>query len=167
MQRTRKFPPIGGRILKSAVSVALCMLVYHLRTLLPVGNGIPFYSALAALWCLQPYHDTTKKNAWQRTIGTMTGALYGLLFLLLLRSSGLTEPVIVYLLASVFIIPVIYTTVVLNRRNAAFFSCVVFLSISLTHSLDDDPFLFVLNRVLDTFIGIGIFRSKSVQQGGT
>ncbi len=156
MQRTRKFPPIGGRIIKSAVSVALCMLVYHLRTLLPIGNGIPFYSALAALWCLQPYHDTTRKNAWQRTIGTMTGAMYGLLFLLLLRASGLTEPVIVYLLASVFIIPVIYTTVVLNRRNAAFFSCVVFLSISLTHSLDDDPFLFVLNRVLDTFIGIGI-----------
>ena len=49
-----KLPPIGARIIKSALSVALCMVVYWLRTLLPVGNGIPFYSALAALWCMQP-----------------------------------------------------------------------------------------------------------------
>lgn len=156
MQTTRKLPPIGARIIKSSVSVALCMLIYHLRTLLPIGNGIPFYSALAALWCLQPYHDTTKKNAWQRSIGTLTGALFGLLFLMFLRAADISEPIIVYLLAAVVIIPVIYTTVVLNKRNAAFFSCVVFLSIALTHSFDDDPYMFVLNRVLDTFIGIGV-----------
>ena len=34
--------------------------------------------------------------------------------------------------------------------------CVVFLSIALTHSFDDNPYLFVFNRVLDTFIGIGV-----------
>ena len=156
MQRTKKLPPIGARIIKSSVSVSLCMLIYHLRTLLPIGNGIPFYSALAALWCLQPYHDTTKKNAGQRSIGTLTGALFGLLFLIFLRAFDITKPVIVYLSTSFVIIPVIYTTVVLNKRNAAFFSCVVFLSIALTHSFDDNPYLFVLNRVLDTFIGIGV-----------
>ena len=32
----------------------------------------------------------------------------------------------------------------------------VFLSIALTHSFDENPYLFVLNRVLDTFIGIGV-----------
>ena len=96
MQMNRKLPKIGARIMKSAVSVALCMLIYHLRTLLPVGNGIPFYSALAALWCLQPYHDTTKKNAGQRSIGTLTGALFGLLFLIFLKAADLTEPMIVY-----------------------------------------------------------------------
>lgn len=88
------------RIMKSSVSVAMCMLIYHLRTMLPVGNGIPFYSALAALWRLQPYHDTTKKNAGQRSIGMLTGALFGLLFLIFLKAADLTEPMIVYLLAS-------------------------------------------------------------------
>ena len=156
MNRYGKLPPIGARIMKSSVSVALCMLIYHLRTLLPVGNGIPFYSALAALWCLQPYHDTAKKNAGQRSIGTLTGALFGLMFLMILRASDITDTLIVYLLASVVIIPVIYATIVLDKRNAAFFSCVVFLSIALTHSFDDDPYLFVFNRVLDTFIGIGV-----------
>ena len=152
----KKLPPIGGRIIKSSLSVALCMLIYGLRTLLPIGNGIPFYSALAALWCLQPYSKTTKRNAGQRSIGTFNGALFGLVFIMLMRGFGLREPVPVYLLASVIIIPVIYVTVILDKRDASFFSCVVFLSIALTHSFDDDPYVFVLNRVLDTFIGIGV-----------
>ena len=59
----KNLPPIGQRILKSAAAVALCMTVYYFRTKLPIGNGIPFYSALAALWCMQPYPDTTKNNA--------------------------------------------------------------------------------------------------------
>lgn len=152
----KKFPPIGARIVKSSVAVAVCMVIYYFRTLLPIGNGIPFYSALAALWCLQPYSVSTKNNAGQRSIGTFVGAVYGLAFIVLLRFWGLTEPILVYLLASAMIIPVIYLTVILNKRNASFFSCVVFLSIALTHSFDDNPYLFVFNRVLDTFIGIGI-----------
>lgn len=50
MKGAKRLPPIGARIVKSAVSVSLCMLIYFVRTLLPVGSGIPFYSALAALW---------------------------------------------------------------------------------------------------------------------
>ncbi len=148
------FPPIGARIIKSSIAVGLCMAVYFMRTLLPVGNGIPFYGALAALWCMQPYSDTTKNNAVQRSVGTLTGAFYGLLFLLLFRGMELSLPMLVYISASIFIVPVIYTTVVMDKRNASFFSCVVFLSIALTHSFDENPYLFVLNRVVDTFIGI-------------
>ncbi|MBP5362748.1 MAG: HAD hydrolase family protein [Ruminococcus sp.] len=148
------FPPIGARIVKSSIAVGLCMVVYFIRKLLPVGNGIPFYGALAALWCIQPYSDTTKNNALQRSVGTLTGAVYGLLFLLLFRRLGFAIPELVYVSASLVIIPVIYTTVVMNKRNASFFSCVVFLSIALTHSFDENPYLFVLNRVVDTFIGI-------------
>ena len=156
MTARKILPPIGARIIKSSIAVALCMTVYYLRTLLPVGNGIPFYSALAALWCLQPSSNTAKHNAGQRSIGTFIGALYGLVFIVLLRIIELTEPMRVYLLASLMIIPVIYLTVILDKKNASFFSCVVFLSIALTHSFDDDPYLFVFNRVLDTLLGIGI-----------
>ena len=156
MDIPKKLPPIGARIIKSSVAVALCMVIYFFRTLLPIGNGIPFYSALAALWCLQPYSNSTKNNAGQRSTGTFIGTAYGLAFIVLLHFFGLSEPILVYLLASAIIIPVIYLTVILNKRNASFFSCVVFLSIALTHSFDENPYLFVLNRVLDTFIGIGV-----------
>lgn len=156
MSGRKNLPPIGARIIKSSIAVALCMVIYYIRLLLPVGNGIPFYSALAALWCMQPYADTTKNNAGQRAIGTFTGAAYGLVFIIILHFIRLTEPIIVYFAASAVIIPVIYTTVVMDKRNASFFSCVVFLSIALTHSFDENPYLFVLNRILDTFIGIGV-----------
>ena len=152
----RKFPPIGQRIIKSSAAVALCMVIYYIRSLMPIGNGIPFYSALAALWCMQPYEDTTKNNAGQRSFGTLTGAVFGLAFLNILHFINVTNPIFVYLLASIIIIPVIYSTVLLNKRNASFFSCVVFLSIALTHSFDEDPYIFVFNRILDTFIGIAV-----------
>lgn len=50
MEITKNLLPIGARIIKSSVAVAFCMVIYYLRTLLPVGSGIPFYSALAALY---------------------------------------------------------------------------------------------------------------------
>lgn len=132
------------------------MVIYFFRTLLPIGNGLPLYSALSAIWCLQPNYETTKNNAGQRTIGTFIGALFGLIFILILEIADLENQLVAYLIASVLIIPIIYLTVVLNKKEAAFFSCSVFLSIALTHSFDENPYLFVINRVLDTFIGIGV-----------
>ncbi|MCR4644835.1 MAG: FUSC family protein [Oscillospiraceae bacterium] len=152
MLHNRKIPGIGGRILKSSLASVLCILIYELRTLLPIGNGIPFYSVLAALWCMQPYPDSTRRMAAQRSIGTLIGAAFGLLFLLLdIPSQG-----IAYLAAGGSIIPVIYTCVLLRKNNAAFFSCVVFLSISLSHSFEETKYLFVANRILDTWIGIAV-----------
>ena len=156
MKFRRKIPAPGARIIKSSAAVIICILLYYIRTLLPIGNGIPFYSALAALWCMQPDHKTTGNMALQRTVGTFIGAVYGLLFLTAISLPGKISQISVYIAAAVFIVPIIYTTVFINKKNASFFSCVVFLSIALTHSFDDDPFLFVLNRVLDTLIGIGV-----------
>ena len=81
--------------------------------------------------------------------GTIIGAAFGLVFLITVKCLDLREPTLVYLSASVLIVPVIY-----SKRTASFFSCVVFLSIALTHSFDEDPYIFVFNRVIDTFIGI-------------
>ena len=120
MNSSRKLPPIGARIVKSAVAVALCMLIWYLRTLSPIGDGLPFYSAISALWCMQPNHETTRSNAGQRTIGTFVGALFGFLFMVIIRAVGLDVPVAVYFLAALMIIPVIYSTVVLNKREATF-----------------------------------------------
>lgn len=156
MIKIKKLPRIGARIIKSSAAVALCMVIFFLRTLLPLGNGIPFYSALSALWCMQPYQSSTKQMALQRTAGTMIGAIYGLFILLAIQLLNIDSQILVYFTASVMLTPVLYTTVVMNQKNASFFSCVVFLSIVLTHSFDENPYIFVLNRVLDTFIGIAI-----------
>ena len=51
----RTLPPIGARIIKSSLGTVICVLIYFIRELLPIGSGIPFYSILAVQWCNQPY----------------------------------------------------------------------------------------------------------------
>lgn len=148
-----RLPPVGSRIIKSAVGVLLCWCVYLLRG----RTGIPFYSMLAALWCIQPYINKTMIMALQRTIGTFIGAAFGLITIVLeIYAFNIYDQPLGFLIVALMIIPVIYTTVLIKRPNASYFSCVVFLSITVIHMTDENPFMFVLNRVLDTFIGIAM-----------
>lgn len=150
------FPRIGMRIIKSAVGVFLCYLVNMLRG----DAGIVFYSQLAVLWCMQDYVSETKSKAKQRTVGTFIGALWGLIVILLYQYIcqifGTPSQLVYGFLVSVSIVLVIYTTVVLNKKQASYFSCVVLLSIVVNHIADANPYLFAFNRVLDTMIGIAI-----------
>lgn len=149
----RYLPPIGLRIIKSAVAIALCYVISFIR-----GNsGIVFYSMIAALWCMQVYVANTKKNAYQRIIGTIIGAVYGLIFLLFMRALDLGDEarqIADAVVISLMIVLVLYTTVLINKKQASYFSCVVFLSIVVNHVGDANPYLFVWNRFLDTMIGI-------------
>lgn len=155
-------PPIGMRIIKSAIAVALCYVIQLFRG----DSGIVFYSQLSALWCMQSYISTTIKNAIQRTIGTILGALFGLIVLLIVnfthKTFNLSELQYYTLKAvviSIAIIPLLWITVVLKKKQASYFSCVVFLSIVVIHLADENCYFFVWNRFLDTMIGIviGVF----------
>lgn len=156
-KKVLKIPGIGMRIIKSAIAVSLCIVVNLLRG----ADGMVFYSMLAALWCVQMYRNNTISNAVQRTIGTIVGAVYGLIYILLYKRTideihaVLIETVIIF----ICIVLVIYTTVLINKKQASYFSCVVFLSIIVNHIGDTNPYLFVWNRFLDTMIGIviGVF----------
>lgn len=148
-----ELPPVGMRIIKSAIAVALCYVVALFRD----GNGIVFYSQLAALWCMQLYVKNSLKSAKQRTIGTIIGALYGLVVILIsnqISISPISHSTVYNLVVTLMIVVVIYTTVVINKKEASYFSCVVFLSIVVNHLSDQNPYLFVWNRFLDTMIGI-------------
>lgn len=146
-----QFPHIGMRIIKSALGALICFAIFFLRG----KHGTPFYSVLAVLWCIQNKTENTLGNAIQRTIGTFIGAVYGLIYILIkLHIIDFGDDFIHYICISLVLIPIIYTTVVINQKKASYFSCVVFLSIVVNHLMDENPYLFVLNRSLDTLIGI-------------
>lgn len=157
-QTSFKLPIPGQRIVRSTIAVALCFVIYYLRG----KRGIPFYSALAVLQCMQPYHTSMKEMAKKRTTGTFVGAFWGLAVILILlalnenRPGGIEEFFTKYMLISLFTGIVLYSTVVLDCKKSSYFSCVVFLSITVMHITDESPILFVMNRVLDTLIGIGL-----------
>jgi len=151
-------PGIGMRIIKSALAVSLCMIINQFRG----ESGMVFYSQLAALWCIQEYRSNTISHAVQRIIGTVVGALFGLIYILVCPPYvGRGTLGVIYNVLFIFIsvILVIYSTVLIHKKQASYFSCVVFLSIAINHIADINPYSFVWNRFLDTMIGIvvGLF----------
>ncbi|WP_255575774.1 HAD-IIB family hydrolase [Caproiciproducens faecalis] len=143
-------PKIGMRIIKSSVAVFLCFAIYLVR-----GDGIPFYSAIAAVLCMQPYVSNSRKVAINRIIGTFIGGIAGMLVMMVEKSFLPPDvPVLKYLLVSAAIIPLIYTTVLAKRTSASYITCVVFMSITVSHGQDASPYFFALNRIVDTLIGI-------------
>ncbi len=148
-----KFPKPGLRIIKSITAVCICFIIYVLRG----KTGMPFYSAIAALQCMQPYKENMKQMARKRVMGTMVGAFFGLIVLLIelyALPPDLIEGVVPYFIASLFAGVVLYATVVMDITAASYFSCVVFLSITVNHVRDLAPYIYVLNRVVDTWIGV-------------
>lgn len=105
-------PKIGMRIVKTAIAVFLCFLIDLLRN----HQGVPFYSAIAAILCMQPFVSNSVKVAFNRSVGTFIGGLFGMLVLLAERAwlpKGM--PILQYLIVSLCIVVLIYLTVVLKR----------------------------------------------------
>lgn len=143
-------PGIGMRMIKSAVSVFLCFVIYLIR-----GQGMPFYSAIAAMLCMQQDLSDSISAATNRVLGTIIGGLCGMGLLLLERAYLPTDlPALQYLLVSATLIPLMYLTVLLKKTPATYITCVVFMSVAVSHGADVNPYLFALNRIIDTLIGI-------------
>lgn len=153
MKQKQRLTLPGQRIIRSAFAVAVCMVFYLLRP----WEGIPFYSATAALQCIQPYTKDMKKIARKRILGTIVGASCGLMLLLLenwLVGDVAANTTPHYLMVPLFLILTLYLTVVFGIQELAYFSGAVFLALTINHFTDENPFLFALNRLLDTTIGI-------------
>lgn len=152
MRKKRRLPPIGMRIIKSAVAVFLCFGVYLLR-----GQGMPFYSAIAAVLCMQPYVSNSIQVALNRTVGTLIGGVFGMVVLLFEQSCLPRDlPVLQYAVISLVIIPLIYVTLLVKKSTASYITCVVFMSITVSHGADVNPYLFAVDRMVDTLIGIAV-----------
>ncbi len=145
-------PKIGKRILKSSFAVFLCFVVNMLRN----QTGVVFYSCIAAVLCIQQDVQHTKKVGLNRVVGTFIGGLFGLLYLIIREYIPFQTDFFLYCIISLMIIPIIYVTVVFKKTSASYISCVVFMSITVSHGMDQNPFLFACNRMLDTLIGIGV-----------
>ena len=154
MKQRKRIPLPGQRILRSAAAVAICLIIYFLRGRV----GIPFYSATAAMQSMQPYTKDMKKVARKRFFGTIIGAAWGLILLLLeiwmVGDEIYNEPPIHYALVPLFLIVTLYSAVLLHVQDIAYFCSAVFLAITINHFTDANPYLFAFNRLLDTTIGL-------------
>lgn len=149
----KKFPPIGLRLIKTAIAVFICFIIHLLRG----EQGMLFYSISTAIFCMQPYKGNSKASAKQRIFGIINGGFWGWI-ILLINSFVIADASIIwkYLIIALACMFVIYTSVLLKKPSDSYFSCVVFISATVVHITDPNPYIFVVNRMLDTLIGIVI-----------
>ena len=137
------------RMIKTVIAAFLSAMIGFLR------GQPPFYSMIAAILCMQKDHQKGVQVALNRTVGTFIGGAFGLILLLIEQNTPLmAHTPLYYLIVSLCIIPLIYVTVLIKKSSASYITCVVFLSITVSHVTDSNPYLFVFNRVLDTLVGI-------------
>lgn len=140
------------RTWKTVIAVFLSMLLDSLRE-----GAMPFYAAIAAIVVVQQNRKSSLKAAVNREIATVVGGFFGLVFLLLESVFGHADPpVLRYALLALTLLPLISFSVYVHKPECTFLMCVVFLSVALLHDSDVSPYLFALNRIIDTSIGIGI-----------
>lgn len=140
---------IGMRMVKTVVAVYICALIGWLR------HEEAFFSMIAAVLCMQRSTEKALSMAFIRIVGTAIGGLFGVLLLFAETKLHMQRIMPLYYLAvSLMLIPVISSALAMRKPSAAAFSCVVFLSIVIHHVDDALPYLFALNRMLDTLTGI-------------
>lgn len=150
-KKERKIRLPGMRVIKTVIAVYICFLIGLFR------KALPFYSVIAAILCMQSDNKNSWETAKSRIIGTLIGGVYGFIALVLIKFFNVEFfNYIYYLVLSIFLIPIIYSNVHLKFPNSTYISCVVFMSITVSHGGDAAPMYFALNRVIDTLIGIGV-----------
>ncbi|MDD3221770.1 MAG: HAD hydrolase family protein [Lachnospiraceae bacterium] len=146
-------PRIGMRLIKTVVAVWLLVFAY---ASLDTGRTA-FYAVIAAILCIQSDLSNSRKVASNRVVGTLIGAFYGGI-LLIVQHQVLWErdSFLDTLLVTLGFGLTIYSTVVFKKSSAAFIACISFGSIVIAHRGDVNPYIFIVYRVFDTILGIAL-----------
>lgn len=150
------FPHVGQRIIKTTLAVFLCLVIYALRGY--EGQNMPTEAAITAIICMQPYVQEAKTYALNRAVGTLIGAVCGLLLLLLLSAFPVLgqNRILLYLLMAAGVLVALYSTVLVRMPTAASLAAIVFLCIVISFPEIDDPLRQAAIRILDVFIGTAV-----------
>lgn len=148
-KQDKKMKFLGMRVIKTIIAVYICFLISL------VTKTSPFYSAIAAILCMQNSPEDSYEVGKNRMIGTLIGGLYGFIAVVLVDFFNIELfSHAHYLILGLFLIPLIYTNVLWESKDSTYISCVVFLSITVSHGGDASPLMFALGRVFNTLIGI-------------
>lgn len=142
-------PRIGMRMIKTSLAVCICFVIYFLRG----EEGVPVFSTIAAIICMQPQVENSVEAAFNRIVGTLVGAVFAILIIYVIREIPWHYRFFRYVVISFTVIPVMYVTVLLKRTEAAALSGIVLLSICLSN-MGRAPYIDAVSRSVETIVGI-------------
>jgi uncharacterized membrane protein YgaE (UPF0421/DUF939 family) len=132
--------PIGFRNVKTAIAVFICMVISKLFKL-----EYPFFVVIAAIISMENSLMNSFKAGKSRLLGTFIGACIGLICALIKPGSAV--------LCGLGMIGVVYLCNFLKWRKPIQIAGVVFMAIMVNLN-GQNPFLYSINRIIDTLIGI-------------
>lgn len=140
---------LGLRAIKTAISVFLCLLIAYI-----LNRTDTLFASIAAIICLQPTYNKTFSSGLQRLVGTVIGGIVGYLILLTIYRLPFKE-ITTLLVAPIAILIVIYICNFISQPASVSISCIVVLSVVMWPDGNiSDSLMYVINRVLDTSMGI-------------
>ena len=131
---------VGMRNIKTAIAVSLSVAISRFFNM-----EYPFYTAIAAIISMQTTVGESFKVGRNRMLGTMLGAIVGVIFYFIHPSS--------VIIMGIGIMVVIYMCNLLGWNKSVSIAGIVFCVI-MTNLDGRDPVFYALNRIFDTFIGI-------------
>ncbi len=163
-------PRVGMRTVKTALAVAICVLLFQGLTwcvrFIPERNDIlfqalrfflerpnPIFACIAAVIAMQPTVGNSLTLGNSRILGTAIGGAYGLLFLWLDNSILQRRLNLIFVVAGMVL--VIQTCLLFKHKLSVPIALVTFLILMITLT-ESSPYLYAINRILDTAVGIGV-----------
>ena len=149
----RVFPHLGRRIVKTAIAVFLCLMIYHVRGY--ETGSMPTEAAITAIICMQPYVRDAGKYALDRLTGSLIGTVWALLFLLVLMNFPILSitKVTLYAFMSFGVLLSIYTAVVFRITEVAGLAAIIYICIISGYPDIEDPLRSAAVRIFDINVG--------------
>ena len=154
MQKKLYFPYIGQRIIKTTIAVFLCLVFYYFQGY--HGETMSAEAAITAIICMQPYVHDMRDYALNRISGTLIGAFWGFLFLLVVPLFPSLTGIPLYALMGLGILISLYSAVVLRLPDTSSLAAIVFICVVIVYPDVEFPLDQAFHRVLDVLVGTGI-----------
>lgn len=151
MNLRRILPPMGNRLIKTAIAVFICLIAHILTGF----KGSASTSVIAAILCMQPFATDTKSFALERVLGTLFGVFWGVVYLVLMHYLPYGDNIyIAYSVMAVFVLLSMYTTVVIKKASAAALIAIVFLGMVVDNPYSEISIRYMLETILSTLFGV-------------
>ena len=148
--------PVGKRIMKTCLAVTLCLLFYMVRGY--AGEKMPAEAAITAIICMSTNIRATRSSAAGRFFGTLIGAFWGFLFLVVIPGVPALGKNLwaLYLHMGLGTLLALYTAVLIRKPEVAGLSAIVFLCVVISYPDIENPMEQAFKRILDVMVGTTI-----------
>ena len=140
----------GYRALKTIIAVFFCLLLGFLTQ-----RPTALYAVIAAILCIQPTYDKSKKIGLHRIIGTVMGSIFSFITLELAAVIPEYNTFWFVFVFPLLMLALIFVCNVLRIKDSVAPSCVIFSVIVFLHAgstVDTLPYVF--ERMMETIVGV-------------